>query len=146
MGRRDNEKELQERIESLEEECKTLLDACEAAEKRFYKEVDRRKEDASRHNFEIHKKDFKIEELQKKKDWEIEIACNLVRKELEQQIIDADLAAAKAETALEVYKSVDNKEERKANAENFTKLIDGIVSAASSSPTINVQPPSDVPF
>jgi len=145
MGRKDDERKFQEKIRDLEQKKKYLQEELNQAEWDMKKEQKRREEEVAKLNFTIHKKDFEIEELKKKKEWETEIACNKVRNEVNQQIVDAELAAAKAETALEVYKSVDNKEERKANAENFTKLIDGIVSAASSNPTINVQP-LDPPF
>lgn len=76
--------------------------------------------------------DLKI--AKKQKEWELEKACNDVRKELEEKCFKADLARVDAEARLEAYESFDSKTDRDQAQAHLTILISGVADMLKNSP------------
>jgi len=83
------------------------------------------------HGTEVKRLEMMVDDLVKAKEWEVEMAKNRVRKELERDAVEADLRAVKAEASLQAYKETDHKDERKQVHEYLTKALDGLTTAVS---------------
>ena len=90
---------------------------------------------------EIESYSRKLDNAKKKKEWEIEKACNEAVKETEEKLVDANLARIDSEARFETYEKFDSKTDRDKAQDNLATLIAGLakmIEAPSVQPDVHI--------
>jgi len=110
-------------------EVRHLREKCAILEKKMY-QTENLLEDRTREAVEYRKEKWTMEQeralANRKAALDIEEAKNTIRKDMQKSLIEADLKAAKAIAALETYREMDAKDDRKKITEYLGEAIKGL--------------------